>query len=209
VYKPGGFDIEHPIEIFFTSARKEVAASIVDRLIDLRMVPLTVKKTLDKFEYGSCQYFAENTIRAREMLQYDGSEPSKFKDASGRATKSPDILFFDWLIDNFDRNVDNYVIANDGRVVLIDHGFTFKLLFPHLLLWPSLEKMLPSKRIYDRLIKLDRNPELIRKALKPWLSSLHIEVIRSKIHHFVKLAKKHEAYSKHSKKSVARHTDLK
>lgn len=194
VYKPSGLHLENPFDFFITDANYEVAASVIDRMIDLRMVPLTVRTQLAKFEVGSCQYFAENTVRARDMLQYDGTEPRKFSTASGRATKPNDVLFFDWLIGNWDRdiNVDNHLLAYDGRMILIDHGYTFKPLPP--LTWDHLQKMLPSERIFQKLVELDKNPKILKKALGPFLPTSRIWILTKKIHRAVKLAKKHNAY---------------
>jgi hypothetical protein len=203
VYKPSGFSIEKPVDFFITSSKYEVAASVIDRMIGLNQVPLTVLKKFGDFHEGSCQYFAENTLRARDMLKYDGTRPGKFDSSRGRATKSKDVLFFDGLIDNFDRNMDNYLVAYDGRIVLIDHGFSFKLPLPLPLSWVDLEAKLPSPHIYHRLVELDKNPQVLKEALKSLLSTDEIWVLKSKIHSVIKLIQKHGVYNQTSS------TDLK
>lgn len=195
VYKPSQLNLDNLIDFFITNSKNEVAASIIDRLIDLRMVPLTVEKTLGGFPAGSCQYFAENTVRASEMMQYDGKKPGKFHTPSGRSTKSSDILFFDWLIANRDRNIHNYILNYDGRVTLIDHGFTFKNLVPYPLRWQHLKNMLPSERIYKRLLILDRDKRILRSALKRWLSENDLWILRKKIRAVVKLIKYYKPYT--------------
>lgn len=204
VYKPSTVNLlKNPVDLFMNTDH-EVVASRMDRLLDLRGVPLTFNTTLGGYDEGSCQYFVENSANARKMLQYNGIKPGKYSDPRGRAIKNNDMKFFDWLINNKDRNVDNYILAADGRVVLIDHGYSF-VHFPldwiediGSVSWKKLKKMLPSERIYKNLKYLHENPEILKREVGELLSKDRFLLLERKIESVVKLVEKRKPYQVNS-----------
>lgn len=186
LYKPSLNKFKHPLEAIASSYKKEIAAYEMDKLIDLRMVPLTIKIALDKYKKGSLQYFVEGADRARDYTSFNGSLPTKFSSAYGRNKKPSDMLFFDWLTSNYDRNIDNYMYFSNGRTVLIDHGFSFLDLRSRLPTGRSLKKIIPSQRVLKRVSNLHSEPQVLKETLGNLLSKSQLRVIVRKIKKFVK-----------------------
>ena len=201
VYKP------HDRKVLACNAKKEVAAFVIDRMLNLNMVPLTFMAEYIEGKEGSSQYFVENAYGARNMKEYNGSKPWKFSKSSGRSTKPADMLLFDWFIGNKDRNADNYMILDTGKIVLIDHGMIFfGLAAPRFISSKFVSKRLPSIETFERLKAIDENPEPAREALSPYLRKCRMRVFFKKVHLFVKtvekLQEKGEITLKHEDKSV-------
>lgn len=88
------------------SAEAEVAAYKVDRFLGLNQIPATVLKTVNG-ELGSLQ------------LKVTGSMKKSVEDQPLQSQ------MFDYLINNWDRNVGNYFVRTEGKIVNIDHGVAF------------------------------------------------------------------------------------
>ena len=125
IYKPKVSPIKHPFSYISSNYKAEVAAFFMDRVLNLNMVPITIIAQYKSHELGSQQFFVKDAYRAREMSTYTGTRITKFGVTTGRAKKTDDMLFFDWLTDNWDRNTDNFLLMTDGGTALIDHGFSF------------------------------------------------------------------------------------
>lgn len=191
IYKPKITFLNSPLKSFTSHYKREVAAFIVDRLLNLNMVPLTFVSKFRNNQLGSSQYFVKDAYRARDMNEYDRKKPRKFDSPKGRITKSKHMLLFDWLIDNRDRNIDNYMLLDTGKVVLIDHGLSFvNLAAPPFISKKSIKRMMPSKEIFIKLKKLNKNPKLIFSKLSPYLSKSKIKILISKISLFVSTVEK-------------------
>ena len=102
---------------------KEVAAYEVDRILGINRVPVTVHRTIDdrigsaqKWEEGDdfISYLINNRIRSGEDL------------TSLPITERQKLTLFDYIISNSDRNEGNVIITKDGKIALIDHGYSFK-----------------------------------------------------------------------------------
>ncbi|MFK7823283.1 MAG: hypothetical protein AB8G05_03945 [Oligoflexales bacterium] len=89
--------------------RSEIAAYNFDRLIGFRLVPMTVKRKINKRK-GSMQYFVKNSESVVKLKDY---------------RRSKNLNVFDYLISNKDRNEGNLLIAN-GREIAIDHGLALR-----------------------------------------------------------------------------------
>ena len=148
--------------------KNEVAAFHMDRLLDLNMVPITKIYSPQSKRVGSLQFFVKDAYNARKLTAINPKFPiknGKLSKPKGRTKLSGDILLFDWIIDNVDRNLDNYLIQFDGQVVLIDHGFSFVTSFYFDPSDKMLNKMRPSKKIAKKIIHLKSNPMLVQQAI--------------------------------------------
>ena len=121
------------------------------------------------------------------MRTYNRSRPRKFDKPLGRSIKTSNMMFFDWLMSNYDRNVDNYLLLSNGQRVLIDHGFIFinrwlskKKLTKHQLL-----QRMPSKEIFQNLKKLRKSPDFFSENVKPWLNQNQISLMIDKLNYFI------------------------
>ena len=174
-----------------SNSKGEVAAYLIDRMLNLNMVPLTFIAHYKDGKMGSSQYFVENAHGARVMREYNGLKPRKFDRPSGRIVKSREMLLFDWLIGNMDRNVDNYMLLDSGKMVLIDHGMSFlgwyapKRVSRHFVM-----KRLPSRELFKEMEKIVFNQEAAKKELKPYLPKKKVKAFLAKVRVFVAKVKK-------------------
>ncbi|UCF66945.1 MAG: hypothetical protein JSV80_14335 [Acidobacteriota bacterium] len=101
----------------------EVAAYRIDRMIGLRMVPVTVMRAIDDIP-GSIQQWIDAAAGAAELTKEDSPLVSSPEYAQAMNLKR----IFDALIFNADRNPTNILVARaDGRVWLIDHSRSFRV----------------------------------------------------------------------------------
>lgn len=167
---------------------QEIAASLLDRMLDLRKVPLTFSvKSI--FGYGSMQYFVKNGIHAFAMTQKDISErggSGKWSTPHGRSELGVDIQWFDWLIDNHDRTLDNYLYQLDGTIILIDHGFSFVSKTYKRPSHSLREKGLPSKEFSDKVFALYTSFKSKTKSLRLLLGRLKYMLFKKRFEYLVK-----------------------
>lgn len=94
----------------------EIAAYAVDRTLGLNLVPLTVLREVNGQKY---------TLQ----LYYPPSEnPEILPDSEYKSPRYNDLVLFDYLIYNVDRDVRasrNLLIGADGRLVALDHSRSF------------------------------------------------------------------------------------
>ncbi len=161
----------------------EIAAYRVDRLLNLNYVPLTKKVKLEN-GVGSLQYFVEPATQARFMNQAKNPKSSsRWVKHRGRALEDGNIRLFDWIISNADRNIDNYLIQDDGQVVLIDHAFSFFYKTKYAPTSFAFEHMIPSRRVFEALSFCDSNPTIVEQELKGYVTSRDIGVVKQRIHY--------------------------
>ncbi|MFQ5789341.1 MAG: hypothetical protein ACE5JI_02585 [Acidobacteriota bacterium] len=134
---------------FWESYQAEVAAYKLDKLLGLNMVPPTVVKRIDR-KTGSLQYWVDDCQLYRDV---QGQPPQKPVEWSHQLSR---MKMFDNLIQNRDRNAQNFLVDPDWHIVLIDHSRAFisdkKL--------PKNVKMLPSqfdRRLVEKLKALDED----------------------------------------------------
>jgi len=104
--------------------RYEVAAYIVDKLLDLGMVPPTVTRVWEG-RAGSCQLWIDGTALYRDLVRKPENEAAFRSDAWQDAGYISQ--FFDNLIGNEDRHQGNVLVTRDFRAILIDHSRTFRV----------------------------------------------------------------------------------
>tara|TARA_Y100000991_G_C21972367_1_gene350140 strand:- start:1522 stop:3291 length:1770 start_codon:yes stop_codon:yes gene_type:complete len=184
IYKPEVKYYENPVINISSNYKAEILAYKLDKLIGLNMVPITSLVRYGRERKGSQQYFLKNAYRARTMRSYDGVRPQKFSQPLGRNKKLSSILFFDWLISNYDRNSDNYMILKTGKFFLIDHGFTMFDPFVRKIKVDEIKLMMPTRKIFRQLEKLSSDPEIVRFYLKDNLSENQLKLLQKKINYF-------------------------
>lgn len=99
----------------------EVLAYEVSRLLDMHNVPPTVMRRIGR-EEGSVQIWFEGAIMEQERVDKGLSSP----DALGWRRQIQEMLIFDELIGNIDRNLGNMLIDPDWNICLIDHTRAFQ-----------------------------------------------------------------------------------
>ena len=93
---------------------RERAAYLVDRFLGFNFVPPTVIRSIGD-ETGSLQEFVSDFQSAWEVQKDQISKEELLK-----------LKIFDFLINNDDRNNDNYLVKN-GKIFAIDNGIAFYL----------------------------------------------------------------------------------
>ena len=193
LYKPKAKFFPNPIKFISTSPKKEAAAYAIDKMLKLDSVPMTYLCTHKDKGFGSSQFFVSNSYRARDIKEYNGVRPRKFTSTTGRIEKHPHMVLFDWLTDNNDRNADNYMILDSGKVVYIDHSFSFmEVTAPRKLTRKHLITMIPNKAVFKQLQKIRRNPDIAYSKLRPYLSQRQIKIFVKKIKLLVKKLEKNK-----------------
>ena len=147
---------------FWESYKSEIAAYELDRLLNMHMVPPTVERRIGD-ETGAAVMWVTGVKSVKEL---GGKVPS------GPEWGKPlrQMLMFDNLIRNIDRNAGNILIGRPGDLILIDHSRAF-----------TTDKKLQNKvervdaGLWERMQTLTR--ENLDRALGPWLDEDAIAAI--------------------------------
>jgi hypothetical protein len=147
---------------FWESYKSEIAAYELDRLLNMHMVPPTVERRIGD-ETGAAVMWVTGM---KSVKQLGGKVPS------GPEWGKPirQMLMFDNLIRNIDRNAGNILIGRPGDVILIDHSRAF-----------TTDKKLQNKvervdaELWERMQTLTR--ENLARALGRWLDEDAIAAI--------------------------------
>jgi len=151
------------------SWKTEIAAYRLSKYLGLDMVPPTVEKERDG-KKGACQLWVTSWKNFEkiigEKLQAKGIQHSYFiqKLCLQRA--------FDNLVNNIDRHRRNYLITEDWRIILIDHGRAFMT-----------DKKYNEKLIYDENNKESKNfiMDQLPRAFVEKLKSLDAASVKSAV----------------------------
>jgi hypothetical protein len=167
------------------SWRFEIAAYRMDVLLGVEMIPPTVERRYEGRK-GSFQLWLDDMESLKARTRAGRSVPPDQMEAWNRAAFLQ--RAFDSLIGDEDRNANNVLIGQDGRMVLVDHARSFRatgdfserLMFgangrqrapdggPYLF-WP-----LP-RAFVDRVRSLDA--AAVRKAVSPYLTAGEIKAV--------------------------------
>jgi hypothetical protein len=154
---------------YMESWKTEIAAYRLSKYLGLDMVPPTVEKEREGNK-GACQlwvkYWKNFEDIINEKLQAKGIQYSYFirKLCLQRA--------FDNLIANIDRHRRNYLITEDWRLILIDHGRAF-----------GTGKKFTEKLIYDENNKESKNfiMDQLPRAFVEKLKSLDFATVKAAV----------------------------
>lgn len=148
-----------------SDAKAEVAAYQLDQLLMLRLVPMTIWRTIEGMN-GSIQYFVKDMVQSPGGLAH-------FKNS--RALK-----FFDYWIKNHDRHEANsLVFPTENLLIAIDNGNGFnhhgcgtaEQILELVHLEPALSRKI--QRLHD---------SQIRNAVHEWLSQEAIDSLLERTH---------------------------
>jgi hypothetical protein len=160
--------------------RFEVAAYIVDKLLDLGMVPPTVARVWDG-RTGSCQLWIEGTALYRDLVKKTENEAAFRSDAWKEVGYISQ--FFDNLIGNEDRHQGNVLVTRDFRAILIDHSRTFRVGKSFVEEIPFSAKNVAPEELMRRLPRalVERTAALdektLREALAGYLTDAEIQAV--------------------------------
>jgi hypothetical protein len=96
------------------SYKAEVAAYVLDRLLDMHMVPPVVERRIDR-STGALVYWIDN-VKAWDVKNPPSSSEPRWAQQVSR------MRLFDQLIANIDRNAGNLLYDDDWHLFLIDHS---------------------------------------------------------------------------------------
>ena len=99
--------------VWHSNYRAEVLAYELDRKFGFNLVPPTVERSIDG-KIGSVQLFKDST-----------SSKDSFKNNPVTQIEIKKQSLFDFLINNKDREEENFLISSEGRVISIDNGMSF------------------------------------------------------------------------------------
>lgn len=124
VFKPD--DGEHPgVHPAFRGhqSANEVAASVVDEAMGLDMVAKTEMAEIGG-KKGSLQKWINSDAKvADSLIEWDENDMVKDSSKLDATEGVADMLYFDALIGNHDRHINNWLVK-DGKVKLIDNGMS-------------------------------------------------------------------------------------
>jgi hypothetical protein len=147
----------------------ELAAYKLDRLLDLNMIPVTVKRTV-KSHSGVLQFWVDGSINVRRMLEHK-------QQPAGDCAAGPQynlMNVFDVLIDNTDRTQENALFTQDWMLVLIDHTRAFRTDLTKPTLLYRGETRVPTA-LAERLKTLNR--DMLQQALGAYLQRRQIDTL--------------------------------
>jgi hypothetical protein len=146
------------------SYKAEIAAYLLDRLLDLHMVPPVVEREVNGTT-GAAVYWIEQTKPWDKDHPPQGPEP-------GWSRQVSTMKLFDQLIANSDRNQGNLLYDADWHLFLIDHSRAF---MPITSIKVSSAPTRVARDTWQRIEGL--TAERIAEAVGPWLSGREIEAM--------------------------------
>ncbi len=158
----------------------EVAAYELSRLLGIDNVPPATLRTIGR-EDGSIQLWVEQAQGVEQRLE-NGIDP-RFEKLW--LFQKQNMVLFDILIYNFDRNPGNMLIDARGKLWLVDHTRSFKFL-PSLIHRGDLKVC--ERRLWEGLRDLDS--AAVNEALAPYLRQTEIDALLKRQQKLVKMIEK-------------------
>ncbi|TDI42670.1 MAG: hypothetical protein E2P02_12790 [Acidobacteria bacterium] len=149
---------------FWESYQAEIATYEIDKLLGLGMTPPTVERRI-KGNKGSLQFWAEDCELYKDVMDKTPNTPSWSHQLSR-------MKMLDVLINNDDRNAQNFLVDPDFHIILIDHSRAF-ISGKKMIKNP---KKLPNqfdRKLVEAMKALDR--DTLDAHLKPYLNGGQIK----------------------------------
>jgi hypothetical protein len=163
------FQTAQGMELNFRDAWQfNVAAYILDKLLDLRMIPATVARRIDG-RNASFTWWIDNVLMdesARLKKKLEAPDNRRWNDQMFI------VRLFDNLIYNTDRNLGNLVIDTDWRIWMIDHTRAFRR--QRSLRTPG-DLTRGARGVLAKLRELDRST--LDAALRDYLEGVEIDAL--------------------------------
>jgi hypothetical protein len=147
---------------YWESYKSEIAAYELDKLLGMHMVPPVVERRIDN-ETGAAVMWVSGMKSVKEL---GGKVPSGAE--FGKPIRQ--MLLFDNLIRNIDRNAGNILVGQPGDLILIDHSRAFTT---NKKLQNKVERV--DAELWQRMQTLTR--ENLTRALGAWLDEDAITAI--------------------------------
>lgn len=160
-------DILHLESAFTDSYRYNIAAYLVDRMLGLRMVPVVVEREF-RGRPASYTWWIEGALT--EAQRFLGRK--KPPDRQAYEAQMRRVRFFDYLIDNTDRNKGNILIDRQWRIWMIDHSRAFRIRVNA----PLPAGVDPCAGEFRAPVQ-SLDPAAVKTALEPWLQPAQIEAL--------------------------------
>jgi hypothetical protein len=145
-----------------------VAAYKLDRMLGLRLVPVTVERRFRTSLAAFTWWIDDVQMDEAERLKKKLNSP----DPQGWNEEMQLVRLFDQLIYNVDRNLGNLVITKDWTIWAIDHTRAFRT-SPALKTPANVARC--DREVFDRLKGLTR--EALRRELNDYLQTWEIDAI--------------------------------
>ncbi len=145
-----------------------IAAYLLDKMLDLNMVPITVERQVDG-KWGAVTWWIDNVLMTEEQRRKQKVQPPNLERWVDQLNK---VRVFDQLIYNTDRNQGNLLIDKDWKLWMIDHTRAFRaqptLRDPKQLLRCDFQ-------LFQKLLTLDSGA--VRQAMRPYLRDEETEAL--------------------------------
>jgi len=163
------FRSDHGTEFNFRDSWSfNVAAYKLDRLIGLRLVPVSVERRFRTTVAAFTWWVDDVQMDEGERLKKKLNSP----DPQGWNEEMQLVRLFDQLIYNIDRNLGNLIITKEWTIWAIDHTRAFRT-SPTLKTPGNVARC--DRQVFDRLKAIDR--DTLRRELSDYLQTWEIDAI--------------------------------
>ena len=114
---PEGFELN-----FRDSYKYNITAYRLDRILGLRMVPVSVERTVDR-KRSALTWWIDDVLMTEKTRYLKEYRPPDLKRWNQQIHR---VRVFDDLIYNTDRNLGNLIITSEWKVWMIDHARAFR-----------------------------------------------------------------------------------
>ncbi len=155
---------------FRDSYKYNIAAYKLDRLLGLKMMPVTIQRSIGG-RTGSLAWWVDD-VQMMELDRYRKKMPAPDPDAWNR--KMNMVRIFNELTYDTDPNLGNLLIDKDWNIWIVDKTRAFRL-FPDLRMPKNLENVTCDRQVYGALKKLDQ--ATLEKELMPQLTKSEVRAV--------------------------------
>lgn len=182
-FEEGGFGVFKPgqyTKTQLTDEGAETAAHIMDRLLNLNMTPVTVVRDISPNEIAGMPKEIADIIRGKRGSMQFFMVQAKPASMALYGKKGPKIRLFDYIIDNYDRRPENYLISKmNGQSIAIDHSLSFS---PYLDYQPTeiiIQELLGNPDTLKRMRGLSK--PILERELGPYLEPERVNALYARI----------------------------